>query len=330
MSSPAPATTVTPQIAPSGLKATLPLVLPAAAAIITECLVLQAFLGDRMNIWSLLTAHAAVVCLLALWIAQTGKSGRNIAMPLLTAIAVAAAGPIGAIAALVMIAVSGRRQDSPKLLADWYERIAMAVQTDDVTKLCEQVATGRTSDLTGASPRAFAAVMERGSLADRQTALGIIARSFHTDYLPALLLALKSSEPVIRVQAAAVATRVRGSLRTLVDQHAVTSETSVKPAGQGLTAAAQLDAAIASGLLDESDRIRAATISGRLKAQALTVPRPEKLMRVPILHRQAAENMLLRERRFADLRIGRRIAAVETARLFRVRRARGAAAAEAH
>jgi hypothetical protein len=300
-----------------------------AAAAAAESLILYATYSGRIGLHLFLTGHAGLVGLLAGWVHWTSRSGGNTALPLLTAIVIAATGPIGAIAALVMIAVSARAHDNSRLLDDWYERIANAVEADEVTRLCEQVSTGRTSALTGTAPASFAAVMERGTLDDRQATLGIIARSFHADYLPALMLALKSPEPVIRVQAAAVATRVRSDLRALVDKFAGASESVQTRSGAALTAASQLDAAIASGLLDAGDQIRAAVVSARLKASA-SVPQSEpQACRGPILDRQATEAMQLREGRYTELRVGRRIAAVETARLYRVRRPRRPPIAEA-
>jgi hypothetical protein len=144
----------------------------------------------------------------------------------------------------------------------------MAGETDEATRLCENVATGRTADLTGHAPASFVAVMERGSLDDRQAALGIIARNFHPDFLPVLMQALKSPEPVIRVQAAAVATKVRGDLRALVDRHAGVTAAAVADSPGALVVAAELEAAIASGLLDERPDPRRHRRAERIRAAA--------------------------------------------------------------
>ncbi|MEQ1612273.1 MAG: hypothetical protein ABL904_05940 [Hyphomicrobiaceae bacterium] len=250
-------------------------------------------------------------------------------MPLLVTVSVAAAGPVGALAGVAAIMLARRRQDDHKLLDEWYQRIAMAVETDDVTRLCEQVMSGRTSDLTERAPPSFAAIMERGSLNDRQAALGIIARNFHPDYLPVLMMALKSPEPVIRVQAAAVATRVRGDLRALVDRHALSDALSDVDGIGALAAADQLDAAVASGLLDEGDRIRAGAIAQRLRSIPTGNSVPMRLQPLPVLQRAAAETELLREGRFVELRVSRRIAALADAGRYRVRRARRLTALEA-
>jgi len=304
--------------------------LPAVAAAVIEAFLLLAYTTAQFDWLRFALAHLLIVALLGAWTWGLSRAGSDCTLALLATLSVAAAGPFGALAALASVALATRRQDDATLLADWYQRIAMAIEADEVTQLCEQVSTGRTSDLTGRAPRSFSAVMERGSLDERQAALGVIARNFHPEYLPVLATALKSPEPVIRVQAAAVATRIRGDLRRLIDRHAVAVD-AARPAGTAaLAAASELEAAIASGLLDESDRIRAVTIAGRLRESARSAAPRRAMTPVPLLHRQASETVLLAEGRFAELRVGRRIAAVTTAGNYRIRRVRRDAAAEAH
>jgi polysaccharide biosynthesis protein PelE len=304
--------------------------LPAVIAGVIELAALAAFARGYLPAAVLLALHAAVVAALTWWVTSITRRGRNGVLPLFTLIAVAATGPVGAAAVFAVLVFGQRQPDDAKRLDDWYTRIANAVETDATTRLCEQVATGRTADLGGALPVSFAAVMARGSLDDRQAALGIIARAFDPAYLPALMLALKSPEPVIRVQAAAVATKVRGDLRALVDRHAASAARPAPGSGAALTAAAHLDAAIASGLLDESDRIRAGVIAARLRTADGVATADASHTAVDLLDRPAVEAMLLSAGRYGEIRVGRRIAAVETARLFRVRRPRRAAPAEAH
>lgn len=292
--------------------------LPALVTAVVEIVVLRAYMSDRIGWLGLVLSHAAVVALLAAWTWQVARASGDCAMPLLLTIAVAAAGPVGALAGLAVVVLTARRGDDPKLLQDWYQRIALAAETDDVTRLCEQVATGRTASLAGAAPASFVAIMQSGSLDERQAALGLVARNFHPDYLPVLVLALKSPEPVIRVQAAAVATRCRADLRALVDRHA--RGLDPRDGSAALSAAAELDAAIASGLLDEGDSIRAGVVAARLKAHGAAAAVRRPLVAIPILDRQASEAMLIAQRRFADLRVARRLAAVSDGGRYRVRR----------
>ncbi len=272
-----------------------------------------------------LIGHVALVGILALWVAAVGRAGGNAALPLLTAIAVSATGPIGAVAALITLAFSRPALEDRLLLEAWYERIALAVDTDELTQLYDLVATGRTADLSSESPRSFSAIVQTGSLADRQATLGVIARGFHPDYLPALMLALKSDEPVIRVQAAAVATRVRIDLRRLVDRCATSGGQLAPGSSAAISAANQLRACIASGLLDESDRIRAGIVADRLGTAPSRVD-AVRLRAEPVADRLSIEAMLLREGRFGAFRIARRIARISSTGLYRVRRLARAAA----
>jgi hypothetical protein len=151
------------------------------------------------------------------------------------------------------------------------------------------------------------AVLERGSLADRQAALGMMARHIKPDYLPALKSALQSSEPMIRVQAAAVATKIRPELRALVDKAVMAFEAGDIPADKALMLARDLSSCVACGLLDAGDRIRAEVTIPRLLALGATAP-------VVMGHvSPAQETMLLQSGRFRELRIARRIAAARGA-----------------
>ena len=313
---------------PGSLAGAILTCLPALAAGGIEVALLRAYMPGRIGWPVLAIAHLAIVALLVAWAILVGRRGSNAATPLLTAITVAAAGPIGAMASILTILLTTHRSEDPACLRAWYDRIAMAGETDEATRLCENVATGRTSDLTGHAPASFVAVMERGSLDDRQAALGIIARNFHPDFLPVLMLALKSPEPVIRVQAAAVATKVRGDLRALVDRHTGVTAAALADGPGALVVAAELESAIASGLLDESDRIRAGTVAERIRVSAAGSRDGRALLTpLPVLARRSAEELLLRERRFAELRVQRRLAAVADAGSYTVRRPRRRAAA---
>ena len=304
---------------------------PTAVAAMVEVAVLYAFASGWVGWHIFVMTHLVVIAGLAAWTIWISRQDRDGTVALLVTVSIAAAGPIGALAAAAALVLTMRQQEDPKLLADWYHRIAMAVETDEVTRLCEQVISGRTSDLGGRPPASFATVMERGTLDDRQAALGIIARNFHPDYLAVLMMALKSPEPVIRVQAAAVATRVRGDLHSLVDRHALTSETIAAGSSGALTAATHLDAAITSGLLDEGDRIRAGVIVSRLRnTPANAITQPIRLKPIPLLERAPAETTLLHAGRFAEFRVARRIAAIADAGAYRVRRARRRVATRAN
>lgn len=292
------------------------------AALLIEGLLLATLASGQLAPARFLAAHATIVVLLGARAVAVGRRGGNAAQPMLAMISIAATGPFGAAGVLIMMLMAQGQRTDRGLLAAWYDRIALSTDVDGVTLLCDAVATGRTADLTAVAQKSFAAIMQSGSLADRQTALGVIARKFHPDYLPALLLALKSPEPIIRVQAAAVATRIRPDLRARVDRAAITSEAV---AGDELAAlASEMTACATSGLLDEGDRLRATMIEQRLRARALVQLEGTKanlLAGLEPLHRDAQEGLLLAQGQFKALRIARRISAVQQRGDFSVRRA---------
>jgi len=248
------------------------LVSTAALVLAAECALAFVHVKLDMGLLPLLALHVAIVVALAghsfgPWTVHVeGGSPPDRTGPMLLAIAALAAGPIGAAVVLVGAVLPVRRADSTPLLAAWYKRIALASEIDATTELCDTVASGRTMDLAAPVPRAFMTVIERGTLAERQTSLGLIARRFHPQYLPALEVALRSAEPVVRVQAAAVAARVRGPLRARLE--ALLSDDWAGRADASASRRAELEAILASGLVEAGarDKARAA-----LAAQAVSL-----------------------------------------------------------
>jgi hypothetical protein len=283
----------------------------AAAAGLAGCVMVTLLARGAVGAWAFFAAHIVVVAAVAAYARHVALSGRNTTPIVIAAVAIAATGPIGAIGTVVALLMPRRRPTSPRLLRDWYNRIAMSTDIDQVTRLCDDVSSGRHIGLEAAAPASFVAVLERGSLAARQSALGLMARDIHPEYLAALKAALQSSEPVIRVQAAAVATRIRPELRALVDRAVA------KLAAGGATPAAapglveNLEACASSGLLDASDLIRANVTITKLKALSQASPPPTLDARnrtMPV--GSARDSMLLEQRRFRDLRVARRMDAI--------------------
>lgn len=187
--------------------------------------------------------------------------------------ATAAAGPIGVLAGWLFSRASAERPAAASpLLDEWYRRIALSAEIDPVTELCDNVASGRTMNLASPVPQSFLSVMVSGPISDQQTALGLIARRFHPDYLPALTRALRSPEPVIRVQAAAVVARIRDELQERVRGHLAALDGGARPANAAARLA-ELSKAAESGLLDETDRLRAeALLAGEGSRDAIQRP----------------------------------------------------------
>lgn len=258
-----------------------------------------------------LAAHCAIVtgCAYRLLAWSRGKPSDVDVMPgAMVVAATAVAGPVGALFALAIPRLSPRRGGPSPLLEAWYHRIALSGDIDAETRLCDNVGSGRTMNLASPPPQSFVEVMTAGGLADKQSALGLIARRFHPDYLPALALALKSPEPVVRVQAAAVAARVRDGLKTRVRALLDELEAAVvSPRAEARLP--ELAKAIASGLLDETDRTRAeALLAGSAVGFA-----------VPDTAREPGPSPGHAPQSFKAFRVGRRKQSIEHRGRYRVR-----------
>ena len=285
-------------------EAVSPLSVPAAAlTFVVETGLIWLLATGRLNAVVFFIAHIAVVAALAVHVRQIAAAAGNTTAAMILAIAVVATGPIGALGGLIGFLMPRRRPVPAGLLRDWYQRIALSADVDQITRLCDDVSSGRHVGLDTPLPSSFVAVLERGSLANRQAALGMMARHIRPEYLPALNAALKSPEPLIRVQAAAVATKIRPELRALVDKAVADLEAGDVLPGKALALAAALEACVACGLLDAGDRIRADVTIPRLKALGASLPVPAAGASGP------QETMLLQQGRFRELRVGRRIAA---------------------
>lgn len=214
-----------------------------------------------LPIGSALAVHAGVVVVLALRCRSVARRGGDAGTPALVAAAVAIAGPFGALGGIVIDWLSVQRQDHRDRLQRWYERISLSTDTDDVTRLSDHVVIGRGMDLASPAPPPFARLIEHGTVAEKQAVLGLVARRFHPHYLAALKIALVSEEPVIRVQAAAVAARVRGMLGDEVTRLLASLDTK-SAAADALKIANDIDQCVASGLLEERQSA-AATVAAR-------------------------------------------------------------------
>ena len=206
--------------------------------------------------------HFGIVGVAARWLLKEQPPANDVTARALILLATAAAGPVGVLAGLLFTLAVPQSPTASPLLDDWYRRIALSSELDPVTELCDNVASGRTMNLASPAPQPFLSVMVSGAIAEQQMALGLIARRFHLDYLPALTRALRSPEPVIRVQAAAVVARIRDRLRAVVAARLAEFDVNARP-DDAATALSELAKAAQSGLLDEADRLHIEALIAR-------------------------------------------------------------------
>ena len=222
-------------------------------ALLADAVLLSAAVLDYAPILLLLAGHVGVVGLMALLLLRRLRTGSDGGFALLAIMGTLATGPFGAAGALLMPLLARRNADNEALLSAWYQRIALSAEQDAFTKLSDRVAIGRAANLAAPAPQPLFELFQSAQVSDQQTALGIIARSFHPGYLPVLKLALDSPEPVIRVQAAAVAARVRDQLNVHVRTLFARAADPTLLAATAVDVAAELRAAIDSGLLETAE-----------------------------------------------------------------------------
>ena len=161
------------------------------------------------------------------------------------------AGPAGAFASLVALAFVDHAGAGPHVLDAWYARLSRASHSDASTELTDRVMAGRVLVRDASPPAEFEDVIAHGTLAERQAALGLMARHFHTDFAPALQAALRSQEPVVRVQAAAVVARVRGDLKSRIK--ALLAARDRRATALSIANAAELERLARCSLVDRAD-----------------------------------------------------------------------------
>jgi hypothetical protein len=273
-----------------------------------------------------LQLHAATVAAVALILFGGRGSDEDLTVAALMFLVILLAGPAGAIASLTALAFVGHAGADPGILRAWYTRLSRASGSLPSSELTDHVNAGRVIDTNAATPARFEDVVADGTLAEKQAALGLMARRFHTDFAPALEAALRSPEPVVRVQAAAVVARVRGDLKARIKTLLHPGEP--RPPIDRVTAAAELVRLAGCSLVDRTD----AEKCRRAASEALhvvLVTGHDVVSAASLGNREAApmiERFLVANGRFRDFRVSRRIHALVLDRGYRVRSLKGSLA----
>jgi hypothetical protein len=149
--------------------------------------------------------HLAVLVVPAIFLRGRMRRGGELTVPVLLLIATFAAGPVGALGCAVMALTLWRQNPSPARLQDWYDYIAGVVARTRLTRIYDELVSGRLpSDPAAKVPR-FGPILEGSSVEEQQRVLGVIGRRYHADFRPVLRKAMRNSNGFIRAQAAAVA-----------------------------------------------------------------------------------------------------------------------------
>lgn len=273
-----------------------------------------------------LLMHAIVVAAVSyvlLW-GRSTTSDKTVSYVMLLVTAVA--GPAGAVASLCALPFVGHAGAGQKVLDEWYDRLSSAGGVLPETAMHDRINAGRVLDWQAPAPHDFLDIITNGSLSDKQQALGLMARTFHTDFAPALQAALRSPEPVVRVQAAAVVARVRADLKARIR-----TLTAMDGKGKPLSiqSAAELMRFASCPLVDRADQDRCRIASGHALVKALVSEDDVVAAAAKATPGTApvVEAFLLERRRFKEFRVARRIHDLVTVKRFRVRRLQASEAA---
>jgi hypothetical protein len=298
---------------------------PLAGAVVELAVIGALFRFGLAQIWLCLGVHMAVVASLLLWLSRHTRSGGDHSLSTLLVLTLAAVGPAGPLITLLIAPFARAGADRSGLLEAWYERLAHSTAIEGSVQLAERVAAGRTLDLTRAASGSFLTVISHGTVLEQQAALGRIVRNFTPAYLPVLKIALKSPEPVIRVQAAAVATRIRPTIEAIMDRASSLADDDTATAETVLRATHDIQLILESGLLDVSDRAVALETRRRLDLHASTASATGlkhvlDTLRLTPFARLQREARLIETGEFKALRQLRRAGRVVLGRAYRLRR----------
>jgi hypothetical protein len=290
-----------------------------AVAFAGEAVVVVLAFSAQVPLAATLSLHAAVAAIVAVILFRARGADEDTTVAALMCMVIAIAGPAGAAASLAALAFVDRAGAGPDVLDAWYTRLANASNADASTELTDRVVAGRVLRTDAPPPENFEDIIAHGSLADRQAALGLMARHFHTDYAPALQAALRSQEPVVRVQAAAVVARVRTDLKSrLKGLLAVRNGGSAQRA---VSAAAELIDLASCSFVDRADAERCWAAASQTLQTSLGTSQ-DVLAAAAKANSQTApliERYLVTSGRFNEFRLSRRVHNLVLGRRYRVR-----------
>jgi hypothetical protein len=212
----------------------------------------------RVNLANAVVVHIGlvVVAVLPMWKARLDDHS----LAAFGMLCLLVAGPVGGVGVLAMMHGVSRIKRDDGLLTAWYERISAPAEIDPPAELHEKLVTGRAARPIAAQVRQFANVLREGNDPEQQAMLAFICLRYHPDYHHVLHLALASPMANIRVQAAAIFSKLRERYKVLLKRCLAACDESGLEPQQMLEIAQDLLAALESGFLDSSEasRVRSA------------------------------------------------------------------------
>ena len=195
-----------PSLDQPGLEVGLADVLIALLTFASSLAVLAYGLSAGANFQAFMLLHLTVLIVPAtFWTVRAVRNG-ELTVPVMLTVVTFATGPVGALGCAFM--ALAHQRPSPTRLQHWYDDIAGVVARSPVTRIYDELISGRLpSDPAAKVPR-FQPILHGASLDEQQRVLGVVGRRYHPDFRAALRNALRNRNGFIRAQAAAVASRL--------------------------------------------------------------------------------------------------------------------------
>src|SRR5262245_14978795 len=131
-----------------------------------------------------LLLHLAVLMVPALlWMIRARKDG-ELTFPVLLTLATFVSGPVGALGCTIMALTLWVQRPSPTRLQDWYDYIAGVVARGLLTRIYDELISGRLPPDPAAKVPRFRPILHGPSLDEEQRALAVMGHSYLGDFRP--------------------------------------------------------------------------------------------------------------------------------------------------
>ena len=227
-------------------------------------------LAEGVSLPTMLLIHCGIMLGVTLVLDQRERNRLDSRVLAVAVVTTAVSGPIGAaLSALLGIYLRYRKLET-ELLANWYDRISGHKDQDSVLELHERIQAGRTINPFVDARARFAAILRSGPLDEKQRVLSVITQKYHPGFGDLLHLALHNHDPPIRVQAAAVAARLKENERIKIRSSMAGAEAvSWQAFEQRLDIVDKMIASLDTGLLDDQDAAAGRTLAGHICTEVI-------------------------------------------------------------
>lgn len=184
-----------------------------AGIALSEIVLLSAYLAGSISGFTLMIQYFLVCLIVVALIGDQSGENENAAMVSIAGIATIVGGPIGAIGAAMLFLKERKEGGSTQPDEAWRTHLSGRESEDKSEVFFNEVCDGRTVDRASGVVVALEQVLRSGTLLDKQAALATIATHYGTEFRTVLFEAIRDPSPPVRVQAAAVLTKLRNHER---------------------------------------------------------------------------------------------------------------------